>query len=384
MNGVAERLNRTLAEKARTMLLASNLGKRFWNKAVVTANYIKNRSPTSAHGEQFKNKTPAEIWYKSKPDLSHIKIFGSICYNYIPKQNRTKLDSKANKCLMLGYGSSRFTYRLWDIENDKLVIGRHVTFNEKSILDKPNNLPSVVEIFDSEAEDDVRRTQVNRGNFNENENTTNIEQEQVVQSHGTLRRSQRERRRPDRYEAHLAEHFSLCAQEFVQNDPVTINDAKRRIDWLEWKDAIDKEYSALIKNGTWILSDLPPGRKPISCKWTFKLKYKANGDIDKYKARLVARGFTQKKGFDYGETYSPTAKLTTFRIVMSVANHFGYHVEHMDVNSAFLNGNLSEEIYMKQPEGFVQDETKVCKLIKSLYGLKQASRVNVNQIIVYT
>lgn len=121
-----------------------------------------------------------------------------------------------------------------------------------------------------------------------------------------------------------------------------------------------------MKNGTWTLCDLPPGRKPISCKWTFKLKHKANGEVDKHKARLVARGFTQKKGFDYEETYSPTAKLTTFRTLMAIANHFGYHVEQMDVNSAFLNGNLSEEIYMTQPEGFVKDKTKVCKLIKSL------------------
>lgn len=170
-------------------------------------------------------------------------------------------------------------------------------------------------------------------------------------------------------------HYSLCAEEFAQNDPVSINDAKRRIDWPKWKEAIDKEYSALIKNGTWILSDLPPGRKSISCKWTFKLKHKANGEIEKYKARLVARGFTQEKGFDYEETYSSTAKTTTFRVLMSVANHFGYHIEQMDVRSAFLSGYLSEEMYMDEPPGFEKDKPKVCKLIKSLYGLKQASRV---------
>jgi len=191
-----------------------------------------------------------------------------------------------------------------------------------------------------------------------------------------LRRSHRNRREPDRYgfEAHLTS-YSLSAQEFVQDDPVSINDAKRRADWPKWKEAIDKEYNALIKNGTWILSDLPPGRKSISCKWTFKLKYKADGEVDKHKARLVARGFTQEQGFDYEETYSPTAKTTTFRVLMSVANHFGYHVEQMDVKSAFLNGHLNEEIYMDQPLGFEKEQPKVCKLIKSLYGLKQASRV---------
>lgn len=364
MNGVAERLNRTLAEKARTMLLASNLGKRFWNEAVVTANYIKNRSPTSAFGEQFKNKTPAEIWYKSKPDLSHIKVFGSICYNHIPKKNRTKLDAKATKCIMLGYASSLFSYRLWDIENDKLIIGRHVTFNERSTL----NPPSMVEISDSEEMEEVAEG-------NSNESIAQSEQEDVNENH--LRRSNRIRKQPDRYVAWATklEHYSLTAQEYVQNDPISISDAKGRVDWPKWKEAMEKEYSALIDNGTWVLTDLPPGRKTISCKWTFKLKFKADGTVDKHKARLVARGFTQEKGFDFEETYSPTAKYTTFRVLMSIANQFGYFVEQMDVKSAFLNGRLSEDIYMDQPTGFETEKPKVCKLIKSIYGLKQASRV---------
>lgn len=105
------------------------------------------------------------------------------------------------------------------------------------------------------------------------------------------------------------------------------------------------------------------------------MKFKANGDVDKYKARLVGRGFTQEKGFDYEETYSPTARYTTFRVLMSVANQFGYFVDQTDVKSAFLNGHLIEEIYMDQPIGFEKEKPKVCKLIKSLYGLKQPSRV---------
>lgn len=366
MNGIAERLNRTLVEKARTMLLASNLSKRFWNEAILTANYIKNRSPTSAHGDQFNNKTPAEIWFKSKPDLSHIRVFGSICYNHVPKDKRSKLEPKATKCIMLGYGLSPSTYRLWDIENDKLIIGRNVTFNEKLMFGQGKSQTTTIELDDSEEEDDCV------------ENIANNEPIDIVTEPidvpVTLRRSNRERRPVERYDASVA-HYSLNAETFIQNDPVSISGAQQRHDWNNWKDAIDAEYKALTKNGTWILCDLPPGRNPISCKWTFKLKRKANGDVDKYKARLVARGFTQEKGFDYSETYSPTAKLTTFRVLMATANHFGYYIGQMDVNSAFLNGELKEEIYMQQPEGFIKDKSKVCKLIKSLYGLKQASRV---------
>lgn len=291
MNGVAERLNRTLAEKARTMLLASNLGKRFWNEAIATVNYVKNRSPTSAHGDQFKDKTPAEIWYGSKPDVSHLRIFGSICYNYVPKEKRSKLDAKATKCIMLGYGSSLFTYRLWDTEDNKLIIGRHVTFNERAILE----VPKFVEITDSEAEDDEEEAdgQHVEGNCVENA----ITNKQIESgSNGTLRRSNRTRRQPDWFGERTANmaHYSLTAQEFVQNDPISISDAKRRDDWPKWKEAIEKEYTSLMENGTWVLADLPPGRKAISCKWTFKLKFKANGDIDKYKAPKKRASITKK------------------------------------------------------------------------------------------
>lgn len=120
---------------------------------------------------------------------------------------------------------------------------------------------------------------------------------------------------------------------------------------------------------------MPSNRKVISCKWVLKLKHKANGEVDKYKARLVARGFTQEKGFDYNETYSPTAKFTTFRVLMAIAVHSDYHIHHMDVKCAFLNGQLNEEIYMQQPEGFEDGTNRVCKLQKSIYGLKQASRM---------
>lgn len=116
MNSVAERVNRTLVEKARTMLLASGTERKFWNEAVLAASYIKNRCPTSALGKQFNDKTPAEIWYGFKPDLSNLRIFGSNCYNHIPVNNRLKFDAKSSKCIFLGYGSSTNTYRLWSLK----------------------------------------------------------------------------------------------------------------------------------------------------------------------------------------------------------------------------------------------------------------------------
>lgn len=389
MNAVSERFNRTVVEKARTMLLSSGLSRRFWNEAVLCANYIKNRSPTSAVGKQFVSKTPAEIWYGRKPDLSHLRVFGSICYNYVPEENRTKLDAKSSKCYMLGYGLSSHTYRLWDIENDKLIMGRNVTFNEKSIFDNLN----YVNIFNSEAAgdnvDDERENQDDAtldriSNINGNVHSTSSS----MDDNNELCRGDRLKRKPDRYGYEPGTWFAgyaFSAEEFVQNDPVTMNDARKRADWPKWEMAINDEFSSLLKNDTWSLCKLPIGRKAITCKWVFKMKHKPNGDVDKYKARLVARGFSQEKGFDYNETYSPTAKLTTFRVLLSIANHFGYEMYQMDVKCAFLNGQLKEDIYMTQPEGFVKDKTMVCKLNKSLYGLKQASRVwneRFNQFII--
>lgn len=389
MNPVSERFNRTVVEMARTMLLSSGLKRRFWNEAVLYANYIRNRSPTSAIGKQFENKTPAEIWYGKKPDFAHLRVFGSVCYNHVPKENRTKFAAKSSKCYMLGYGLSSYTYRLWDIDNDKFIMGRNVTFNEKSVFDRLN----YADISDSEAvgdqENDIHDVNVESIGDSNNHNADlerigNINKENVhsvsndTGNNEELRRSNREPRKPDRYGYEPGSWFAgfaLSAEEFVQNDPVTMNDAKKRADWPKWKKAIDDEFSSLKKNGTWSLCELPAGRKAVTCKWVFKLKYKSNGNIDKYKARLVARGFSQEKGFDYNETYSPTAKLTTFRVLLSIANHFGYFVHQMDVKCAFLNGQLREDIYMTQPEGFSENNTMVCKLNKSLYGLKQASRM---------
>lgn len=199
-----------------------------------------------------------------------------------------------------------------------------------------------------------------------------------------LRRGARNRRQPDRYEATAAEsrygidegendaHFALSTMEFVENEPRTIAEAKQRDDWLEWEKAINEEYPSLIKNNTWTECELPRGRKSISCKWVFKVKRNSDGSIDKFKARLCARGFSQQHGFDYNETYAPVAKLTTLRILLSIATRFDLKVHQMDVKGAFLNGELSEDIFMELPDGFKKGNT-VCKLNKSLYGLKQAS-----------
>ena len=158
-----------------------------------------------------------------------------------------------------------------------------------------------------------------------------------------------------------------------KDDPKTYQEAMKSIDASFWKDAINSELESIMANHTWELVDLPRECKPIGCKWIFKKKLKVDGSIDKFKARLVAKGYTKKEGVDYFDTYSPVKKITTIRILIAIASSHNLLVHQMDVKTPFLNGDLDEEIYMNQPEGFIVlgQEQKVCKLIKSLYGLKQ-------------
>lgn len=144
----------------------------------------------------------------------------------------------------------------------------------------------------------------------------------------------------------------------------------------QWKEAMDSKYSALMRNNTWHLVSAPPGSNLIDCKWVFKVKHKANGSVDRYKARLVAKGFKQRYGIDFEDTFSPVVKAATIRLVLSIGVSLGWVLRQLDVQNAFLHGVLEEDVYMKQPPGYMDSShpNLVCKHDKSLYGLKQAPR----------
>ncbi|PHU05794.1 hypothetical protein BC332_26616 [Capsicum chinense] len=162
----------------------------------------------------------------------------------------------------------------------------------------------------------------------------------------------------------------------LENEPQTFKEAMSSSDSFFWKEAVNSEIDSILSNHTWELVDLPPGNKPLGSKWIFKRKMKTNGTIDKYKARLVVKGFKQKEDLGCFDTYSPVTRITSIRMLIALAAVYGLEIHQMDVKTAFLNGELEEEIYMEQPEGFVVPgkENKVCQLIKSLYGLKQAPK----------
>jgi hypothetical protein len=163
----------------------------------------------------------------------------------------------------------------------------------------------------------------------------------------------------------------------VDDTPKTIEEAYSSPDADLWKEAVQSEMDSIMSNGTWEVVDRPYGCKPVGCKWVFKRKLRPDGTIEKYKARLVAKGYTQKEGEDYFDTYSRVAHLMTIRVLLSLAASHGLFIHQMDVKTTFLIGELEEEIYMDQPDGFIAkgQEGKVCKLLKSLYGLNQAPKL---------
>lgn len=139
----------------------------------------------------------------------------------------------------------------------------------------------------------------------------------------------------------------------IENEPKTFSEAMSTPEAPFWKEPINNEIESIMQNHTWELVDLPPGNKPLGCKWIFKKKLKSDGSIDKYKARLVAKGYRQKEGLDFFDTYSRVTRITSIRILIAIAAIHNLEIHQMDVKTAFLNGELEEKIYMEQPEEFV-------------------------------
>ena len=354
-NGVAERLNRTLVESSRSMLLDAKLPHKFWAEAVSTAVYLRNRCPTKA----VKDKTPYEAWHGEKPKVEKLRVFGCDAYSHIPKDERGKFDLKARKCILLGYGQETKGYRLFDPIRGKVIHSRDVRFNEdqKGIKDDTNDVEDRCLIVDFSCDC-------------ESEPPTKSQTPVEGAPEPELRRSIRERHRPNYYgieQSHLSE---------LPYEPTSIEEATSGPDSSNWKRAMKIEMQSLKDNNVWDLVELPPGRIAVGCKWVYKVKTGADGSVERYRARLVAQGFTQKYGFDYDETFCPVVRLESLRVLVALSVQYGLKLHQVDVTTAFLNGNLEEEVYMSQPNGFVTKgkEQYVCKLKKSIYGLKQSPR----------
>jgi len=359
-NGIAERKNRSLVEATRTMLSESNLPKYWWAEAVNTANHIQNRV-----NSQALRCTPYEKMFGKPPKMDDLHKFGEDVYIKVPDVKRRKLDDKAEKMKFLGYDMNSKGYRLGDVKNRKVIISREVKFlnNDYVEFDLEPYAEANIETKKTDAESVVEEEEI----LADSEHDDTDSESKPDEENEHLRRSKRENK--GRLPAHLKDYVLLTDE----IEPKNFKEAHHSPNRGKWFEAMTEELKSISDNKTWELVDLPDERSAIGSKWVYKIKYNQDGSVARYKARLVAQGYDQKFGTDYDEVFAPVVRPTTFRTLLSVAAHRGYRVKQYDIKTAFLNGKLEEEIYMKQPPGF-EVGSKVCRLKKSLYGLKQAAR----------
>ncbi|GJX81498.1 retrovirus-related pol polyprotein from transposon TNT 1-94 [Tanacetum coccineum] len=349
-NGVAERMNQTLLEKVRCMLFNAGLGKEFWAEAVMYACHLVNHLPSTA----IDGKTPFEKWYgKPATDYDSLHVFGSAAYYHVKE---SKLDPRAKKALFMGITSGIKGYRLWCPETKKTIFSRDVTFNESAMLKKVNveqldGTPKKVEferiIVPADREPDDNSPMV-EGDYEEEEVQAEEPRQQQHESIATSK-PKRNTKRPARLNDTVA-----CASSIAADDvPTTYSEAVRDSENEKWRIAMSEEMQSLQKNQTWELTNLPEGKKAIGCKWVYAKKEGFPGQDDvRYKARLVAKGYAQKEGIDYNEVFSLVVKHSSIRILLALVAQLDLELVQMDVKTAFLHGDLEEEIYMVQPEGF--------------------------------
>ena len=361
-NGVAERVNRTLTEKARAMVAQAELPKSYWAEAVFTATFLKNRTPTRALSEGV---TPYEKWYGRKPNARILKVFGCTAYAHIPEIQRRKMDDRAVKLRFVGYDLNSKGYRLLDEGTKHVYIRQDVLFNEQDfghgMEAKSEGVTETVTLKEYHEEKQPEEPQPQRPD---------------------RRRGPPVRFGIDEYaETAAAVHYACTAYQ----EPMSMKEAMSSDQAKQWEEAADAEYKSLMENDTWELVKLPPGRKTVGCKWVFKVKQGPDGEVERFKSRLVAKGYSQRYGLDYDETFSPVVRFSSIRTLLAFAVQNGMFIHQMDVITAFLNGKLDEDIYMNQPEGYIipGKENFVCYLKRSIYGLKQSPRCWNKELLDY-
>ncbi|KAL7278680.1 hypothetical protein ACG7TL_007682 [Trametes sanguinea] len=447
-NGRAERWNRTIVEKAMSMLHHAGLSHGFWQLAVEAAVHIYNRQPM----RRLKWRCPITAWDGTVPDVSYFRVFGCKAFVHVQKSKREgKLDKKAVEMIFVGYEPGTKGYKFWNPATRSIVVSRDVIFDEESF--PARSIPGYRRVTPS---DNPFPEHEGRSNDVSNSDSGDLphipiplpldedrppspppaplapEEDEEPQpppqppqpppqprrpavpvprpSHRRNRhepvggaevpalgneRPRRENRRPparyrednifgdrdpvevegqstedgDELEAQ-AIRFVLASQ-YKTGIPNSHREAMKSPDADKWRVAEKAEYDSLMENKTWVLVPRPKDRQVVANRWVYDIKHDG-----RYKARLVAKGFTQVWGEDYHETFSPVARFESIRYLLAHAALEDWDIESMDVKTAFLNGDLEEEIYMEQPEGWVVrgKENYVCLLKKAIYGLKQASR----------
>ncbi len=394
-NGVAERMNRTIVECVRTMLNDAALPTTLWAEAAATAAYARNRLPTSA----LESMTPFEAWTGGKPKINHMRAFGCIAYMHVNERYRSKLDSKSQQLIFVGYSADSKAYRLYNKSSRTIFESIDVVFDETDVgepcslqrtpkahidLVSDNDGDTINDNTPGDNDDDddddddttplgnmMTRSQ-HRKNIPANAKSIHAETAPVSRELRLLK----DRNKPGpRDVAPSTIPFAFAAVS-DDDEPLTMRAALMRHDAAQWQAAAQAEIDSLMHNDAWELVVPPRGCHVIGSIWVLKRKRNVDGSVKLYKGRLCAKGCSQKYGIDFEETYSPVARYASIRMLIAFAAQHDYHLHQMDVKAAYLNGELSELVFMSQPEGFIVKgkEQLVCRLKKSLYGLKQSGR----------
>ncbi|KAE8256647.1 hypothetical protein A4X03_0g5197 [Tilletia caries] len=407
LNGVAERKNRTLKEMTASMLHSSGLAVQWWGHAILFAAVLLMKLTILDDGRS--------VWewvHKRNPSLGKAQAFGSPCWVHVPAANRLKSDltvPKAWRRLMVSWPTDRSGWGVYNENTGKVVFSRNVSFGPKLSHKVSELVPpcNIVELDNSPASLDYPESD---GDFSDAEDAAQPEPEADVAPDFPPRG--RKRREPeegiqlpvnapaDRVQgvrrstrSHRGQRFSrfhdtyatffqesegfLCKIMVIDNDPASYGEAMSSAERNEWAKAFESELTSLINNKTLEEVVLPPGAKVVSTKWVCKTKRDADGNYLKHKARLVGRGFTQRYGIDYDETYAPVGRMTSLRIFFVEASVNNSLVWQMDAETAFLNPDMDRVLYISFPEVWKQNDSKATGLLvrKGLYGFKQSARL---------
>ena len=405
-NSVAERFNRTIQDKTRTIMAAAALPGFLWAEILSATNLLRNMTPVANLA-----CTPFERWTGRKPDLSALRVIGCKAFCQIPKSARGgKFNPVCYKGVLVSYIRSSLAYRVWHYDKQKVYDIAAPAFDEDvapgwwrgpEVLatqeEEPVLSPDVSpspraesppqsEVVDSLPEEDIPSDAASAlprvatapaatpppaatpGPAPTHEPAS-------VPPEEGLRRSTRSNRGVP--SAKMADMLMMATLENFDADPKTYKQAMRLPDAGKWLEACAAEVASLVENKVHEVVDRPASHRVITSKWVFKKKRGMTGAVEKYKARIVARGFMQEEGVDYEDTYSPTVRFESITMMMAAAASDGLYMEQLDVTTAFLYADLKEEVYLEISEGMFAEAMpgKVLRLLKALYGLKQSPRM---------
>jgi transposase InsO family protein len=432
-NGIAERMNRTLLSTMLALLGHAKLEPTlFWREALETAVYLRNRTHVDAtHG-----KTSHELFCGQRPDLSLCRVFGCDATVHVPSVRRdSKLAARGETGIFIGYDDKHpFCFRIR--VGTRTIVSRDVVFHEQHFTADRAATPAATAAASQQPADNTRtqlfvapRSGEDSSPGHQSESDDDSAQQQpaamdVVEDR-TLRRVEALERRdarqpaahssssassnPPRYPARVRTHtrqtglnpddfgqFALSVSQchaasapsqvsthippnsIREGDvaiPSTRKAALRSAHSAQWQAAMEAEMASMREHQVYTLTTRPSGVNVVSCKWVFAVKCK-DGWVVRFKARLVARGFSQQPGVDFGETFAPVLKYKTLRLILALIATRDLEFELMDVQTAYLNALLKEVVYMAQPDGFTSGDGNhlVWRLLKAIYGLKQAGR----------